>query len=143
MLNEQNIISSLKKLRSILNLTQQELADRIDVSKTTLANWETGRQVPPVDKYAQIVELSRGEKALQDFWGIAMRDNVINQSSGIGIQNNLANQSAAKNENSDDIQKLFNRIYSTAQNYDQMNFLKSSLTQIEMQMLQTIQAGIK
>ena len=139
--SDQNIIFSLKKLRSLLNLTQQELADRIDVSKTTLANWETGRQVPPIDKFAQIVQLSQGDKGLQNFWGIAMGDSVVNQGSGVGIQNN---QSAAKNEeSSDDIQKLFNRICTTAKNYEQIDLLKSSLLQIEAQMLQTIQASIK
>ena len=142
--NTQNIMSSLKKLRSLLNLTQQELADQIEVSKTTLANWEAGRQVPPIDKFAQIVQLSQGDKGLQSFWGIAMGDSVVNQGNGVGIQNNLANQSAVKNdESSDDIQKLFNRIYATAQNYDQFIFLKSSLTQIEAQLLQTIQASFE
>lgn len=141
--NDKNIIFSLKKLRSLLNLTQQELADRIDVSKTTLANWETGRQVPPIDKFAQIVQLSQGDKGLQNFWGIAMGDSVVNQANGVGIQNNLSAIPIAKDESSDDIQKLFYRIYATAQNYDQINFLKSSLHQIETQMLQTIQASIK
>ncbi|NBK98082.1 MAG: XRE family transcriptional regulator [Erysipelotrichia bacterium] len=142
--NEQYIISSLKKLRSDLGLSQQDLSEKIGVSKTTLANWETGRQVPPIDKYAQILALSKGEDGLQKFWEITMRDQVINNAGGIGIQNNshVPQENQNMHEN-DEMLKLFQRIYTTAKNYDQINFLKASLHQLETQMLQTIQASFK
>lgn len=142
--NTQYIMSSLKKLRSLLNLTQQELADQIEVSKTTLANWETGRQVPPIDKFAQIVQLSQGDEGLQSFWGIAMGDSVVNQGSGVGIQNNshLPQENQHMHDN-DETLKLFQRILSTAKNYEQLDFLKVSLHQLETQMLQNIQASFK
>lgn len=36
--------------RNELNLKQQDLADRIGVSRTTLANMETGRQSIPIER---------------------------------------------------------------------------------------------
>lgn len=36
----------IKELRKSLNLTQQEFADRIGIKRNSLANYETGRNVP-------------------------------------------------------------------------------------------------
>ena len=36
----------LKKLRKTLNLTQQEMADRLGIKRNTLANYEIGRNEP-------------------------------------------------------------------------------------------------
>ena len=36
----------LKQLRKVLNLTQQEFADRLNVKRNTIANYETGRNKP-------------------------------------------------------------------------------------------------
>ena len=36
----------IKRLRKSLNMTQQELADRISIKRTTIANYEAGRNVP-------------------------------------------------------------------------------------------------
>ena len=36
----------LKELRKALHLTQQELSDRIGVKRNTIANYETGRNIP-------------------------------------------------------------------------------------------------
>lgn len=36
----------LKKLRKVLDLTQQEIADRIGIKRNSYANYETGRNVP-------------------------------------------------------------------------------------------------
>jgi DNA-binding XRE family transcriptional regulator len=39
-------VSELEMLRRIRRVTQQELADAIGVSQTTIRNWEHGRAVP-------------------------------------------------------------------------------------------------
>jgi transcriptional regulator with XRE-family HTH domain len=39
-------LSPLKKLRTLQNLTQKELADILGVTQDTVANWERGRAVP-------------------------------------------------------------------------------------------------
>lgn len=46
----------IQALRKRHHLTQQQLADRLHVSRATVANWETGRVIPGV---ATIRELSR------------------------------------------------------------------------------------
>ncbi|WP_429949324.1 hypothetical protein IGJ55_002131 [Enterococcus sp. AZ170] len=44
---EENVIGSqIQKLRSSRNLTQEELAEKIGVSKQTISNWETGLKSP-------------------------------------------------------------------------------------------------
>ncbi|QRN84940.1 helix-turn-helix transcriptional regulator [Clostridia bacterium] len=46
------IISTNKKiqeLRRLHKLTQQELADRLHTSRSTIANWETGRSLPNLE----------------------------------------------------------------------------------------------
>ncbi len=51
----------LEKLRNVLlryrqlnNLTQQELADRLGVSRNNLANWELGRTTPTIEVFTLI-----------------------------------------------------------------------------------------
>lgn len=41
---------SLKAARVNVNLTQDEAAKRIGVTKDTIRNWEQGKHFPPVDK---------------------------------------------------------------------------------------------
>lgn len=36
----------IKKRRQVLDMTQQDLADALGVSKSTVANWETGKHFP-------------------------------------------------------------------------------------------------
>ncbi|MGL5149652.1 MAG: helix-turn-helix domain-containing protein [Clostridium sp.] len=39
----------LKSLRELKKLTQEEIADKLNVSRTTYANWETGRAEPGLE----------------------------------------------------------------------------------------------
>lgn len=50
-----NLKISLKAARVNANLTQQEVADTLQVSKHTIINWEKGRITPP---YMAIFTLS-------------------------------------------------------------------------------------
>ena len=40
----------IKEKRESLKMTQIELSEILNVSRSTLAMWETGRSSPPVDK---------------------------------------------------------------------------------------------
>lgn len=44
----------LKQLRSEKKLTQQELADRLNVNRVTYTNWENGKREPELDKVVEI-----------------------------------------------------------------------------------------
>lgn len=40
-------MTNIKRLRELRNLTQEELAERINVSRSTVAMWETDKNIPP------------------------------------------------------------------------------------------------
>ncbi|MEL5938187.1 helix-turn-helix domain-containing protein [Tetragenococcus halophilus] len=44
----------LKKLRHSKQMTQQELADQLNISKQTIGSWERGRTEPPLDTLKKI-----------------------------------------------------------------------------------------
>lgn len=46
----------LKELRESRKLDQQDLADLLHVSRSTIANYETGRREPDYDKLLQLAE---------------------------------------------------------------------------------------
>ena len=54
----------LKELRSSANLTQEELSERLGVSRSTLASWETGRRIPDT---MQVAEIARFFNTSMDF----------------------------------------------------------------------------
>ncbi len=47
----------IAKLRSENQMSQQTLADKLDVSKSTIAMWETGKRFPSKELYEQIADL--------------------------------------------------------------------------------------
>ena len=47
----------LKKLRTDNNLTQDELAEKLFVTRTAISKWETGRGFPGIDSLKLISEL--------------------------------------------------------------------------------------
>ena len=82
----------IKKLRKILDLTQQEFADRIGIKRNTIANYETGRN-EPVDSVIALIcrEFNVNEDWLRDGTGemfiVQTRDEQIAAFIG-GIQMN-------------------------------------------------------
>lgn len=54
-MNQQKIGEFLKHLRKEKNLTQEQLAERFNVSSRTVSRWETGRNMPDLE---MLIELS-------------------------------------------------------------------------------------
>jgi len=48
---------NLKEKRESLNLTQQDIAEKLNISRTTVSMWETGDSNPRTDKLPQLAEL--------------------------------------------------------------------------------------
>ena len=48
---------NLQKLRSEKNLSQEQLADKIGVSRQTISAWESGKASPELDKITTISKL--------------------------------------------------------------------------------------
>lgn len=52
-----NIGSTIYKLRTAKNLSQEELAERLDVSRQSVSKWETDASVPDLDKLVKLSEI--------------------------------------------------------------------------------------
>ncbi|MFP4854785.1 helix-turn-helix domain-containing protein, partial [Paraburkholderia sp. BR14264] len=59
---------NLKKMRKIHRFTQEEVAEKIGVSRQAVAKWESGETVPDINNC----------KALAELYGIALDDLVNN-----------------------------------------------------------------
>ena len=68
---------NLISLRKIHNLSQEEVAERIGVSRQTLLKYETGESIPDIDKC----------KALANIFGVSLDDlvNYENENDGFGF----------------------------------------------------------
>ena len=55
---EKDISNTIKELRRILNLSQEQLARRLRVTKKTVAEWEQGRQPPSPERLLQLAKLA-------------------------------------------------------------------------------------
>lgn len=53
-----NGILSIRSCRANANMTQQEFADAIGVSKATVINWEQGKTFPRLNEVKKISDLS-------------------------------------------------------------------------------------
>lgn len=47
----------IQKLRKQHNLTQQHLANRLNISRSTVGNWEAGLRTPSADHYRALADL--------------------------------------------------------------------------------------
>ncbi|WP_052124260.1 helix-turn-helix transcriptional regulator [Ureibacillus manganicus] len=51
-----NLSGKLKKLRVENNLTQEQLAEKLQVSRSTISSWETGRSYPDLEMVIEICD---------------------------------------------------------------------------------------
>jgi len=54
---QQRDVHPIRKARQAKRWTQQQLADRLGVTKATVSNWETGQDRPGADKAMRLVEI--------------------------------------------------------------------------------------
>ncbi|MGN0344833.1 MAG: helix-turn-helix domain-containing protein [Lachnospiraceae bacterium] len=70
--------SNLVQLRKLNHMSQEELADKIGISRQTLSKWETGESLPDIEKC----------KLLAELFGVTLDDLVKYESSayfGLGV----------------------------------------------------------
>lgn len=51
-----NLSRKIKKLRAEINLTQEQLAEKLQVSRSTISSWETGRSYPDLEMVIEICD---------------------------------------------------------------------------------------
>jgi len=51
-----NLSGKIKKLRTENNLTQEQLAEKLQVSRSTISSWETGRSYPDLEMVIEICD---------------------------------------------------------------------------------------
>lgn len=52
-----NFAQRLREVRATKGLTQQQIADKLNVSKSIVAHWEAGRRTPPMSTMSTISEV--------------------------------------------------------------------------------------
>lgn len=57
MFNMENIGRSISELRKAQNMTQMELADRMNISFQAVSNWERGNSMPDISKLPELAQL--------------------------------------------------------------------------------------
>ena len=66
---------NLIQLRKMNHMSQEELAEKLNVSRQTLSKWETGESLPDIAKCKQLAEL----------FDVSLDDLVNHESSDIGL----------------------------------------------------------
>ena len=56
-MNQEKVGNLIKKLRKDNNLTQKELADKLNVTFQAVSKWENGKSVPDIAQLRQISKL--------------------------------------------------------------------------------------
>lgn len=57
MIGKRGDIMRIKELREPLELTQEDIAEKLKVKRTTVSMWETGEAFPRADKLPQLAEI--------------------------------------------------------------------------------------
>lgn len=66
---------NLIQLRKESGMTQEELSEKLGISRQTLSKWETGESIPDIEKSRMIAEL----------FGVTLDELVSHDSIGIGL----------------------------------------------------------
>lgn len=69
LMNYAVLAKNLKYVRTLMRLTQEEMANILGVSKIVIYKWEANRAKMPVDKVARLAEVV-GAKNFSDFYTI-------------------------------------------------------------------------
>lgn len=69
-----SIGEKLKSLRKSQKLTQQDVADRVGITRSTLSNYEINRRVPDLRTLQKLAEVYA---VPLDFFGIASTDEIL------------------------------------------------------------------
>ena len=67
--------SKLKTLRKQKKITQQELADKLSITRATISNWEIGRRKPNLHELATICDFYG---ISLDYFGVVRKDDIFN-----------------------------------------------------------------
>ena len=105
-----NLSDNIKKIRKENNLSQEQLADKLNVSRQSVSKWESGQAYPEMDKVLQICQLFN-----------LNIDELMNQD--IKEVNNRKQEKSNLNKYFDD---FFNYVTKTIDMFGSMNF-KSKL----------------
>jgi transcriptional regulator with XRE-family HTH domain len=70
--------SRLKQAREALSLSQEQLAERLDVARLTVVRWESGKLKPGLERLSQIAEAT--QRPLAWFFRDSDEDEIIAQS---------------------------------------------------------------
>lgn len=88
MFSVENIGRKISELRKEKNMTQMELADKMNISFQAVSNWERGNSMPDISKLPEIAEILGvsidellGEKS-------ELLENIINNSTEEYLKNN-------------------------------------------------------
>lgn len=73
-MSNDNIGLRLKELRKKRGLRQQHIADRFDVSRGTVSNWELGRRIPSIQT---LTELAKFYGVGLDYFGQEFKKNDV------------------------------------------------------------------
>ena len=71
-MDQQKIGEFLKELRKEKGITQEQLADKLFVSRRTVSRWETGSNMPDLDVLVELADLY--EVDLRDIFNGQRRD---------------------------------------------------------------------
>lgn len=84
-MDQKKIGKFIAQCRKQKNMTQQELAERLNVSDRTIGNWENGRNMPDLSMFKplcdelgiSINDLMSGEKVLQEDYQEKLEENIV------------------------------------------------------------------
>ena len=102
--------SKLRILRKGRGLTQQELADRLNLNRATICNYEVGRRTPHLSELKVIADYYG---VGLDYFGVANQDEVFELISR--ARNVFENQNISK-EQKEDLYKELLKLYLSIEN---------------------------
>lgn len=73
---------AFKEIRIIAGLTQREIAQKLQLSRSAIAAWETGRTLP----------LPKNEKAVENLENVFENDEKLKKTAEIYLTNKLSRQ---------------------------------------------------